>query len=445
MATNPYEVKLDNNLPETMNTSQWHSANAWGGSRSLYLINKTNKTFIMMDRTNVPVVYPAPNGNFMGDNEIVVCHRYEWQSNEAISATFAIVTEMIKNEPRSSHNEDLFLVNETLTKAISANPYVGDISCTVTRKYPISLFSGQYSCRYIPESDLLLETSFNKHRSFHPESAQGRLYYKNNATEASTAACSLRIEIDLVDNDNHHSSKFVYFGSQVMEIAPIADPTRQNGIHLLQTSNANGSPIVKTGHLNMDEAKKILGICDTKDQALSSQDKVSVINKETELELARLKNSEAVLKQKASQDSEMHNQRMHQIEEAALIEKAKREAYAQEQKLAQEQAIADIKLKYEYEMNALKMKVEEAKASNISATQQTATTKSVIDEVAITREAVNTELAAARKAYYDGLDRNATLSATVVKYAPAVLAGAGAAILLKNMLNSNVSSVSDNW
>lgn len=411
-----------------------------GGSQTLFLVNDTPLDLFFIDRFNVTTICPRHSGNSFLTNKFKICKRYTFKSNKVIIDALKHYTNITNSLTRDIGNEDIFLVRDALINNAKANSHTTYVSIIISRSYPKSIVDAHVFRAYIPEYDILVDSNYVKDKSIHPESNIGKTIYKH--MDQPPKVSSMFIEVDLVDNESKYGTKYVYSCGKVLSVEPIRDPNRQSGVYFTLGSGENKL----VNQYTYEEAKSILQLSDTQESALSANSISEQQQRQLEETIQRLKHENLIntqtheklindLRVKAKQD-ELEATRV------ANDYKMKHDQAMRDSELQHKQAMADMDLKYKAILAEMELKVQQSKKEAAITGSASSSVKSELDMRSAYMEQVHNELKRTSALYYDELNRRSDLSQSIIKYGPAVLAGAGA-VLLANKLMSN-SIIPDN-
>lgn len=278
---------------------------------------------------------------------------------------------------------ELELIQVSISKALNSG--LRTTSICVDHNVNIKLLQKSFYL-YVKEVDVMLHLGHYNPLQPHPFSKEGEVIYNyRNLLEQNTIS---GVFVELVDNDNNVSSRYMYMAKRLIEVPSHSDTTKESGVYVTELS---GNGTIDSTYYSYEDSEEALGMYKTKEEAVSGGNP-DLINR---IEFKRL--DEELIKSK--QD----------------LERSKNEYKHQE--LTRKEQIDKLKHDQEIAMGLLKERL------------------SVQDEELVLRKRENDELKdiydkrkMVRDDYYDRRSHERKDSSELIKYVPAVLVAAIGAI-----------------
>lgn len=297
--------KHNTDINSLENSSDYRSAQ--------FFINNTPEDFTVIYRNNLPLYISKASAGFQSGKEFCIRTNYHFLSHTRITTTITHLGEYIKNN--TDRLEDLDILYKALTTAYQNDNRVSSITVTIDRRIDISAVKKLGSV-YVPEVDLVLQVGQPNLDKSHPYSKDGRAKaeYVDFISEKKVSG----ILMELVDNDQHHKSRFLYAALQVIEIPSVQDKTRASGVYFSKVAyDSLGEIHIKPYYYTLEEAEKILGLYRTKDEAITGGNPEFIakkLNQERDEKLTELKHDLDIAKSQMKLDELKRDQQLKETE-----------------------------------------------------------------------------------------------------------------------------------
>ena len=147
---------------------------------------------------------------------------------------------------------------------------------------------------YFPEEDVLLVDSRYADQVFHPHSVRGRAQERLDPILKDIKATGVLLEI--VDNDQAISSRFIHILGQTVEIRPRRDQERASGVYMIRAEDTVSTELKsRTVYMTVEEAQSAIGLYRTREEALTGGDTKLLISERVMAAEQELKELEGVI------------------------------------------------------------------------------------------------------------------------------------------------------
>ena len=168
--------------------------------------------------------------------------------------------------------------------------------------------------------------------------------------------------ISVVDNSHHHARYYYFSAKQIVEVEPTADPSKDPGVYFNKMVYREGRNIIETEYMNFDQAREMLGLYSTREEALSAGDPDRILRSE---ELRLKAENEAIRREieavriRADQERLNHETELARVRFEAQVKKEKIEMNTAERKEKIDSKSTKRKEKFEKKSTKRKDKSEE--------------------------------------------------------------------------------------
>lgn len=295
---------------------------------SQFYINNSDIDVIIILRNNIPIRSIAGSSGYKKANEIIIRNVYSFQNINIINDTLNNLSQTMKtyagDSKELSEIRDI-LLNKSAT-ASGLHRFSGSCDITIDRTVRIPELVSKETV-YIPESDIVLCAKSLNVACPHPFSNEGSTLasYSSLINQIRTSAS---VNIDIVDNENNISKRYLYVAKKVIELETLKDPTRTSGIYVTNVAHGLGrQPIVNTKFHELENAQSELGIFPTIEEAETGGDpnkiqaaKVAELQKE--LEISKYHRELSILENKTKLDAANNELENFKAQNARLREEA---------------------------------------------------------------------------------------------------------------------------
>lgn len=232
-------------------------------------VNETPMDITVVTRNDVRAVIPKVKGYYSKDSNFILRTIYYFTDKENIIAMSNLINESVRTS--KVINKELLILQQSFNRiARSLHGFGYTHSVLVDRKIPLRKIC-HHQGLYIHESDILILNPENKEFTPHPYSDEGMMIDGiKDFTEKSGVS---GVFVEIVDNDNKISSRYMYVAKRLVEIRPKVDRDRKSGVYLTSTEidfadNADITP----EFYQIEEAEEAAGLHRTAEDAISGGD-----------------------------------------------------------------------------------------------------------------------------------------------------------------------------
>lgn len=297
-------------------------------------INTSGQDVTVVFRDNLPVTYSRSPVTEVGPKQFIIRKTYTFTNYVRISEVATNLHTILSVKDNIS-SEDIQLVYKVLMEQLRINKFTTVANVHIDREINLGLLSEQ-GFAYVSDLDLMLFDGRFSVDMVHPNSIKSKSQELFNDVTASSDGLSMTIE--MVDNENVVSTRYMYLANKVVEIPSIKDPERPSGVY--KTDNNYGK--VNTTFCTLDEMGERLGIQPTIEDAITAGDP-EILHKSRLKELERATNISKIEQQQEATESK---RRMLQLQEET------------------ETRMTDLKRSYDELASRLKRDSEELKVQN---------------------------------------------------------------------------------
>lgn len=282
---------------------------------SIFYVNDTGRDVHVLHRNNLPITVNSINhGNFRG-GDFIIRTVYHFFSKKAIDS---VLLKTARCDGRyAAPGKELTMIGDVLRgKNVS-----GNVTVTLDRAINLkSLESGVIL--YQQESDIMVSLDANMSSFPHPCSPEGDSYMKMNMQSVENAVSGVFIE--MIDNENQIGDRYMYSGKRVIKIPVQTNHAKPSGVYYTISENNGISTTAEHAFCSFEAAKDLLGLHPTREEAMTNGNPDSIVKSEEE----RHKRLMLDLKtkgdrEKAEQESRLSELRSKAMEMQASLEAAK--------------------------------------------------------------------------------------------------------------------------
>lgn len=337
------------------------SINLFAASKTISVENQTGIGVYLIDRSNIPLYYPGVEVAL--EDSFKIFHTYSFTRQTSVHATLAALKNLSMANPRVDL-KDAQLIMESLQAIVDRSMTANLARVSVVRKINISEFTKERPRFYLSCIDMVVDHRYDPILSVHPYSTLGSPILKQ--MQALNQEHSLEILLDLVDNSKSFSTKFLSLGEHILEVKPIQDSSRPDGLYLQASQHDEGNEaktkIVVDKFYLPQEAQDNKLLAKTREEAIGYSDtvqqrRIALENQKQDLEQERLRLDAEKLKEssrlatlqsdlavqaaasKAEQEKALHEMRIAFSRQEAELKAAAQEA-ENRRRLEHEQAMA---------------------------------------------------------------------------------------------------------
>jgi len=322
---------------KTVGIRETPDKNIDGIRRRTVYINQTRWALTVVDRNNIK--HRISNSPTPYTQEFIIRDEYL-----VPPSAFSDLQRLFLEKANDSEYADLRVFQEAFYKQYEERkftPLTLTLDCVVTEAR-----LKEYRTLYIANRDVMISLEPPGIVPDHPYSyaaiIQGRYM------ESANTVHGLTFSIELIDNEQQVSDRYIYLAKQVFHLRPQRDILRASGVYVgITEQDAHGHPTVSTACFSLEEAEEKLGLFKTREEALSGgdvkslrQEHVAELNHQHSLRQLELKQVEQQLKEEA---------------ERMKVEQLERDMKAKEEQTKWEQE----KIRMDAEMQRMKARMEE--------------------------------------------------------------------------------------
>lgn len=185
-----------------------------------------------------------------------------------------IIEKELRESTLSPHSPKLYTRKIVLERCISEEDLESNSGC------------------FFPEEDVLVVDTRYADRVFHPNSVRGIAQRALDPILEELHGTGVLIEI--VDNDQAITSRFIHLLGQTVEIKPHKDPERASGVYVIRAEDKIGTDLKsRTTFMSLEEAREKIGLHRTREEAFTGGDAKLLINERVLAAEQNLKGLEA--------------------------------------------------------------------------------------------------------------------------------------------------------
>ena len=270
-------------------------------------VNESRHQITVQPRNNLPVDVAAATST-TGRDLLIIRDVYTFYGKESIKATLDNIRQYSETYNLS---DELDIIHKALTKNL--REYSPSVTVTTDRSVDIALLPG-VDTYYIDDLDLHLHYGKFFDDRAHPHSKEGRSASSISETLQTDTGSGVLIEI--VDNENSISDRYLYAFKEIHELKPVRDRSRPSAVYLTKVSPkfTRGSRVVVEA-IPLEEAEDRIGLHRSREAAVAGGDgevlsRTQHLNAETEL-----RRSKIALEQTKVQTTAEESQRARELAE----------------------------------------------------------------------------------------------------------------------------------
>ncbi len=292
---------------------------------TVFYENKSSEDITIVQRNNLPVIIPGSNEFRSREGVLIIRTAYNFNGKNTIVSTINALDFM--HQHHKMMNKELLVIREMLLDYYHKNNVHSNIrNCVINidREVPCR-YIRNHGAVYITDADVMVISDHIKEHIPHPYSSEGVTLdnYNRIASQNSTNG----IFIDLIDNENKISNRYMYVAKQVIEVVPRVDKSRASGLYLVRTeTDSHGYTHMEPEFVDLEVAEESVGLYPTQEEAITGGDPDSIIR----IEQAKLKLGEtraeielSEFKRKANIEKQEYEREKNRSDENLRILQAK--------------------------------------------------------------------------------------------------------------------------
>lgn len=315
----------------------------------LECINQTTTDITVVFRDNLPVPHYRCSNPHATSKNFIIRKTYSFNSLSVINESLNNLAALWDTGKENNVNEDLAIIYKSLMdqRGLNKNPVIARV--VIDRVLDVDSLLEEGHC-YLSTLDLMIYHGKFNAEMLHPYSAKAKALELFNETIEHPEE-SLGIMVQLVDNENAVSARYMYVANKVVELPSVKDPERASGVYI--TDNNKGK--CTTRYKPLTEIGEEFGIHATVEDAMTSGNP-ALLHKSRLLEL----------EQNATVSKVEHQTELHEAKKNLLLlqqDSDRLRQVTEEQKYQQEQMTLRLKRdieeqKHNYELQVLELKQE---------------------------------------------------------------------------------------
>lgn len=297
--------------------------NFYGFRKSQIYINNSSLNIYVTHRNNLVVNTPRQLDSNFPKGDIVIRTIYDFTTTSTIKDVLKCVQDITSQHTLKS--TDLKIIEDRLLRSLSRSPFAAKETIVLDRVIPVKAIV-EKSMIYLHDDDLLLSTKETACQVLHPFSSEAGL--DPETVDYVTNHGLTGFFIELIDNENQSSTRYMFTGRRLLEVNPKRDPNRKSGVYYHHTTHhpLTGSDI-KQGFCTLEESLEDVGLYKTRDEAMTGGDPDIISKKELEeskKEVIRAQQELERVKHEASLEKERNEKIRLEREEFYAERKLKR-------------------------------------------------------------------------------------------------------------------------
>ena len=239
----------------------------------LYVQDSSNVVIPVMPVSNLYEYSPTGSTPY---EHVIISEEYTFGSDVAAEHGLDLIIKSLNDRPGFSTSPELLQMRDNLRAAIMAHRRdtsynkTTQIKLYVTRRVTMNELRNSPRI-YIPNLNVIVSLDENIYKIAHPTSVEGSRTKakKGDIRDKSMPEFNETFELhmDLIDNDNKISSRYVNLFGKLVRIDPKRDPMRANGLYISQTLAGADLPETKK-YYSFDELCE-LNIYNTEEDAVT--------------------------------------------------------------------------------------------------------------------------------------------------------------------------------
>ncbi len=274
---------------------------------STFYFNKSHRDVTVIHRNGMTMSYGGNKKYAREDGYFVVRTSYYFNGVMAVQTA---IDDLRKYKTRNtSYHPHVEIILNVLEEATKNNVRHGHEIITIDDKVDIGLAKKNF-CLYSITSDLLISEGLDSVKIHHPYSPEARA--KNHVVESMKQIPLTGVFVDLIDNEQELSCRYMYAAKQLVEIPARQDLGRPSGVYFTYGTNIHGDEILVTPQFfSFEDAKEKLGMFATKEETLTNGNPTLLNKSEEERyrsenlrlshQLEQMRTQNTLLKEKAAQ------------------------------------------------------------------------------------------------------------------------------------------------
>ena len=232
-------------------------------------VNETPMNITVVTRNNVRAIIPKVKGYHSNDSCFIIRTIYYFTDKENIIMMSNLITDAVRTS--KVINKELLILQESFTRiARSPHGFGYTHSVIIDRKIPLRKIC-HHQGLYIHEADIMILNPDNKEFTPHPYSDEGMMI--DGIKEFTERSGVSGVFVEIVDNDNKISSRYMYVAKRLVEIKPKVDRDRKSGVYLTSAEIDFGGDVdIVPEFYSAEDAEDAAGIYKTAEDAISGGD-----------------------------------------------------------------------------------------------------------------------------------------------------------------------------
>jgi hypothetical protein len=304
-------------------------------SQTVTYVNHTADDITVVMRNNLTVTIPAAKQPYGLSPALLIRTTYLFNNKDAMIITMSRLHGIIKESKVPNH--DIALILEAFRiHNNNTNGSFSTFTVTIDRSIDHKTITS-HAAIFEHETDILILNPRNLEFTPHPYSHEGMMIdgYKEFVKKNNVSG----VFIELIDNNNKISDRYMYLAKHLIQLTPTVDKDRKSGVYFTVVGlDFTGEISIDPEFIEFTEAENKIGLFKNEEEAISGGDP-SIISRSREEELKRefaeFKRNTEIEKTKA--------EREHTELQIALDEiRAKRTDFYEERKLRRTDAYDEV-------------------------------------------------------------------------------------------------------
>lgn len=382
-----------------LSSSDTSDKDASGFKRRTCCINYTNVDVTVVDREGLRYVIPNTPHRYTGFFVIRTTYEVRREHFDNLSKLFSSMPDELDGDMR-----ELYQFRDQFRSAcVDRNN--NTVTIHIDTMIEQSALKESHNV-YVSSKDIVLSTKSLLDAPAHPFSRNSLLMAKYE--QLVTNRDGLHFFIEIVDNDDQMSARYMYAYKRLFKVNPHKDPMRENGVYLgVGETDSNGKAHCEITRLPLAEAGEALGLYPTREEAVAAGDIKSL--RQEEISTQTHKN--LLLKMEIEQLLAAHK---------AAQEVIRTEAAANEARIKKE--LLDLQTKNQIAENEARIAQSEREQDKIALEERMARMKARFEEDRAFREDQYNREKLRREEEYDARSHKRKESLELVKWIPSVIA-----------------------
>jgi hypothetical protein len=232
---------------------------------STFYFNRSNRDVTIIHRNGMTMSYGGNPKYARDDGYFVVRTIYYFTGTQAVQTALEDLRKY--RAKNTSYHPHVEIILSALEAATENNIRHSNEVITIDDKVDVGMAKKNFRL-YSMTSDLLIAEGLGNVKVSHPYSPEARA--KNHVVEPMKSIPLTGVFVDLIDNEQEVSCRYMYAAKQLVEIPARQDPSRPSGVYFTYGTNVHGDEILVTPKFfSLEDAKEKLGMYPTKEETMT--------------------------------------------------------------------------------------------------------------------------------------------------------------------------------